>query len=135
MAGGHTNSIGGNESWALCVRIPILFFGIGPDPPSWPKRPAGCVIYPTFSGTRPGRALLESPPQAVYGGEILGYAVIGLTEEGGYTEGLIEDLIALKDRVDVADALLDYACEYFDDRGVNTVYYQVVEGHPYQDLS
>jgi hypothetical protein len=73
--------------------------------------------------------------QATNGEEILGYAVIGLKEEEGYTEGQIEDLISLKDRLDVADALLDYACKYFDNLGVNTVYYQVVVGHPYQKLS
>jgi hypothetical protein len=73
--------------------------------------------------------------QAVKGEEILGYMVIGLKEEEGYTEGQIEDLIALKNRLDVVDALLGYACKYFDGLGVNTVYYQVVEGHPYQIVS
>jgi len=73
--------------------------------------------------------------QAMNGDEVLGYAVFGLKEEEGYTEGLVEDLIALKDRMDVVDALFDYGCKYFDDLGVNAVYYQVVEGHPYQRFS
>jgi hypothetical protein len=71
--------------------------------------------------------------QAMKGDEILGYAVIGFKE--GHSEGQIEDLIALKDRLDVADALLDYACKYLDDLGLNTVFYQVVDAHPYQELS
>jgi hypothetical protein len=73
--------------------------------------------------------------QAVKGDDLLGFMVFGLREEDGYAEGQIEDLIALKDRVDVADALLGYACKYFDEKGVNAVYYQVVQGHTYQDLS
>jgi hypothetical protein len=73
--------------------------------------------------------------QAIKGDELLGFTVFGLKDENGYAEGQIEDLIALQDRVDVADALLDSAYKYFDDRGVNTVYYQVVDGHPYKGLS
>ena len=38
-------------------------------------------------------------------------------------------------RLDVASSLLRYACDYLDDLGVNVVYYESVEGHPYQDLS
>jgi hypothetical protein len=59
--------------------------------------------------------------------------VVGLKE--GSVEGQIEDLIALKDRLDVADALLEHACNYLDEHGANTIYYQVVEGHIYQELS
>ncbi len=65
--------------------------------------------------------------------EVLGYVVVGF--KPGSSEGQIEDLLALKDRVDIADALLDSACRYLDDLGVNTFYYQVVEGHPYQEVS
>jgi hypothetical protein len=70
--------------------------------------------------------------QVMSGDEILGYAVIGYKE--GHIEGLIVDLLALKDRLDVADALLDHVCEFFDGTGIKTVFYQVVEGHPYQML-
>ena len=71
--------------------------------------------------------------QAVDGEEVLGYAVVGFKE--GHSEGQVEDLLALKDRMDVAEALLDHAYSYLDDLGINTVFYQVVEGHPYQMLS
>ena len=70
---------------------------------------------------------------AVKDENILGYVVGGFKPES--SEGLIEDLLALKDRLDVADALLDAACKYLDDLGVNAVFYQVVVGHPYQGLS
>ena len=70
---------------------------------------------------------------AVDGEEVLGYVVVGY--KPGSSEGQVEDLLALKVRVDVADALFDCACMYLDDLGVNTVYYQVVVGHPYQEIS
>jgi hypothetical protein len=73
--------------------------------------------------------------QATKGNEVLGYIVLGLKEEGGYTEGQIEDLIALKSRVDVADALFAHANKYFDEHGINTIYYQVVDNHPYHGIS
>ena len=64
---------------------------------------------------------------------ILGYVVIGFRQ--GSTEGFIEDLIALKDRVDIVDALFSVACNYFEDKGINSLYYQVVRGHPYRKIS
>jgi hypothetical protein len=73
--------------------------------------------------------------QVMYGGEILGFAAIAIREEGKYAEGYIEDLITLPKRLDVADALLDHICKHFDMLGINSVYYQVVEKHPYQNLS
>ncbi len=73
--------------------------------------------------------------QATKGEDPLGFLVIGLSEDEGYTEARIEDLLALNYRLDVAYALLDYACKHLDELGINTVYYQVVEGHPYQELS
>lgn len=71
--------------------------------------------------------------QAAKEDEVLGYTVIGFKE--GSAEGQIEELLALRDREDVAYALLDFGCNCLDELGVNTVYYQVVEGHPYQGLS
>ena len=71
--------------------------------------------------------------RAINGDDVLGYAVVGFKE--GHTEGQIEDLLALKGRFDVAYALLDYACGCLDEFGLNTVFYQVVVGHPYQGLS
>jgi len=71
--------------------------------------------------------------QAVKGEEVLGYAVVEYVS--GASEGYIVDLLALRDRLDVADALMGRACECLDGKGLNTVYYQVVVGHPYQTLS
>jgi hypothetical protein len=70
---------------------------------------------------------------AVDGDVVLGYVVIGV--KTGSSEGQILDLVALKERLDVVDSLLSFACEYFDGLGLNTVFYQVVEGHPYQEIS
>jgi hypothetical protein len=85
-----------------------------------------------FSNTSKGNHIKI---QAVKGEEVLGYMVIGIKEDEGYTEGQIEDLLALKNRLDVVYALFDYACKYLDKLGINTVYYQVVEKHPYQEIS
>ena len=63
----------------------------------------------------------------------MGYVVVGYEE--GSTEGQIVDLLAIKDRLDVADALFTRACECLSDLGMNTVFYQVVERHPYHELS
>jgi hypothetical protein len=71
--------------------------------------------------------------QAMNGDEVLGYIVVGYKE--GDSEGQIEDLLTLKDRLDVANALFDYGSKCLDDLGVNTVFYQAVVGHPYQVLS
>ena len=61
--------------------------------------------------------------QAVNGEEILGYAVTGYRKDS--SEGYIEDLLAQRDRLDVADALLSHACRHLDGMGVNTLYYQL----------
>jgi hypothetical protein len=71
--------------------------------------------------------------QAVDGDEVLGYVVVGF--KPGHSESQIVDLLALKNRLDVADALFGSACEYLEGLGMNTVYYQVVVGHPYQEIS
>ena len=71
--------------------------------------------------------------QAVNGEEVLGYAVVEYVPGG--SEGRIVDLLALGDRLDVAGGLMGRACECLNGLGLNTVYYQVVLGHPYQDLS
>jgi hypothetical protein len=72
---------------------------------------------------------------AMEGDRIIGYAVLGQKVDEGYVEGQIEDLLALKGRLDVVDALFSFACSYFDDLGINGVFYQVVEGHPYCRVS
>jgi GNAT superfamily N-acetyltransferase len=69
---------------------------------------------------------------AVVGDEVVGFAVLRATEEDSYREGYISELLALRDRSDVVDSLFNYACEFFDERGFNCVYYQVVEDHVYR---
>jgi len=69
----------------------------------------------------------------VNGEEVLGYAVTGYRKDS--SEGYIEDLPAQRDRLDVAGCLLSHACRHLDEMGVKTQYYQLVEGHPYQELS
>ena len=71
--------------------------------------------------------------QAVNEDGVLGYVVVGF--KPGQSEGQIVDLLALRDRLDVADALMGYACECLDDLGINIIFYQLVEGHPYQEVS
>jgi GNAT superfamily N-acetyltransferase len=67
-------------------------------------------------------------------GEILGFIVIETRRKGGYSEGYIVDLLALPGRMDVARKLLEEACLFFRDSGINVVHYQVVKNHPYQVL-
>jgi hypothetical protein len=69
------------------------------------------------------------------GGDLLGFVVVQLDQKDGYSEGLIVDLLALPERLDVAYALMRRVCEFIDDRGVNAVYYECVDGHPYQSIS
>ncbi len=71
--------------------------------------------------------------QAMCGEEILGYTVVEYKQ--GFSEGQIVDLLAVRDRLDVADALMNHVCKCLNDLDINTVYYQLVEGHPYQELS
>ena len=71
--------------------------------------------------------------QAVHGDEVLGYAVAGYKPGSG--EGQVVDLLALRDRLDVVDTLMGRACKCLDGLGASTVYYQLVEGHPYQGVS
>jgi hypothetical protein len=71
--------------------------------------------------------------QAMDGDVVLGYVVVGYKTACG--EGQVVDLLALNDRVDVASALLESGCKFLGSLGVNTLFYQVVVGHPYQELS
>ena len=73
--------------------------------------------------------------QAVKGEVVLGIVAIQLTSYNGYQEGFVMDLLALPGRLDVADALLRNVCNYFDGLGVNAIYYMVIDGHPYQEIS
>jgi hypothetical protein len=48
--------------------------------------------------------------------------------------GYFVDLLALSDRIDVAEALLLDGMDFFRDNHVNHVLYQVAENHPYERL-
>lgn len=66
--------------------------------------------------------------------EVLGYAVIQInTIVENYPVGFILDLIALPDRLDVVDALLNECVCLFDAEDVNIVNYLQVKGHPYNE--
>ena len=73
--------------------------------------------------------------QAAQGGDVLGYLVLQTTYDGGYAESRIMDMLTLPNRFDVATALMRRACAAVDDRGVNVMYYEVVRGHPYQNIA
>jgi hypothetical protein len=49
-------------------------------------------------------------------------------------EGLIMDLLALKERPDVANSLIDDALSIFELYGTNSVYCQTIRNHPYKKL-
>ena len=73
--------------------------------------------------------------QAVKDGAVLGIIALQLTQLDGYLEGFVMDLLALPGRLDVVDVLLRDGCGYFDELGVNSVYYMIVDGHPYKEIS
>lgn len=68
-------------------------------------------------------------------GFIVGYIVLRTnTYRENYPIGYIIDLLALPDRLDVADALIDNSIHYFDDLKVNVIRCWVVKNHPYEKL-
>jgi len=73
--------------------------------------------------------------QAEEGGRILGYSVLRINRyRRDYPVGFIVDLLTLPDRLDAADALAADAVHFFDDSDINIVNYQVVRGHPYEEV-
>ena len=67
--------------------------------------------------------------------EILGYSVLKINRYlVDYPVGFIVDLLAIPDRLDVADKLVEDAIGYFDDRDVNIINYLVVKNHPYESV-
>jgi hypothetical protein len=67
--------------------------------------------------------------------EIVGYLVLKINKlDVKYPEGYLVDLLTLNTRDDVADNLAKLAVAYFDERAVNVVLAQVVEGHPYERI-
>jgi hypothetical protein len=67
-------------------------------------------------------------------GVVAGYAVFRINKLQEYHLGYIVELLAPPDRVDNAEALLLDGLNYFQENNVNSVTYQVVEGHPYEKL-
>jgi hypothetical protein len=67
-------------------------------------------------------------------GEIVGYSVLRINKLEDYHTGYFVDLMALPDRLDVAEALLLDGMGFFGDHSVNLVVFQVIENHPYERL-
>lgn len=62
---------------------------------------------------------------------VLGYSVLRVNKYNvDYPIGFIVDLLALPDRRDVTDALVEDAVRYFDDQNINLVSSLVTRGHP-----
>ncbi len=72
---------------------------------------------------------------AEYEGQILGYSVLRINRYlRDYPVGYIVDLLTLPSRPDVSEALAADAISYFDSNDVNIINYQVVKGHPYEQI-
>jgi len=72
---------------------------------------------------------------AEIGGQELGYIVLRVNKyRENYPVGYIVDLCTLPDRLDVANALVRDAVQYFDDRNVNVIRCQVIKNHPYEKI-
>lgn len=66
-------------------------------------------------------------------GEILGYDVLAINNyRGDYPIGFVVDFLSLRERPDVAEAMVADAIEFFDEAMVNIVNFLVVKGHPYE---
>lgn len=80
-----------------------------------------------FKAPRGGSCIIR---EARSGGDISGFAALEVGTTKDYSEGYIVDLLTLSERAEVYNALLEDACNYFDDLGLNAVNIQLVEGHP-----
>lgn len=69
--------------------------------------------------------------QAVQDDEVLGYIVLRIKSYEGRREGFIVDILTLQDRYDCFEALIGEGLRFFDEAGVNAVYYCGVLRHPY----
>ncbi len=72
---------------------------------------------------------------ALKGEELLGYSVLNIREDGEYREGAISDLMALPERLDVANTLIRNASDHFIQRGVAAIYLQATTKHPFEKLA
>ena len=67
--------------------------------------------------------------------EIVGYLVLKINKlNADHPEGYIIDLLAHNEREDVADNLTKFAFDYFEERGLNVILAQIIEGHPYKHI-
>ena len=73
--------------------------------------------------------------KAVKNGKVIGIIVTELKDMGTYQDGYIIDLLALPDREDVAYQLLNNACRYFDEKGVNDIHYSVIKNSTYDKIA
>lgn len=73
--------------------------------------------------------------QVRQGNTLLGYMVLRIKKYNpGQIEGYIIDVFTPLNRPDCFEALVREGVKFFDDAGVNTIYYCGVMGHPYLNL-
>jgi hypothetical protein len=67
---------------------------------------------------------------------ILGYIVLRINKiDPLHQVGYIMEVLALRDREDVAMELFGKAMKYFQSNNVNAVYFSVISGHPYERIA
>lgn len=95
------------------------------------KRDQGYLNYRYFD-RRGGTSIVY---QARSGERVLGYIVARLNKRmKNYPVGFIVDLLTVPNRLDVADALIERAMQYFEGEKVNLVNYLNVKRHPYNQI-
>jgi hypothetical protein len=67
-------------------------------------------------------------------GEVIGYSVLRINDDGGYISGILEDLVSDFDGTSVAESLVVDALDFFDAHGVDMVMMRVIKGHPFADI-
>jgi hypothetical protein len=73
--------------------------------------------------------------QATENDAVIGYMVLRVNRVIAENPvGLLMEVLALKNRLDVVDSFLDLAEKYFDEKSVNTVHAVIVSGHPYERI-
>lgn len=66
-------------------------------------------------------------------GNFVGYAVLKISNQlKDYPVGFVVDLLTLKSRQDVVDALISDAIEYFISEGINIINYLTIKNHQYE---
>lgn len=68
--------------------------------------------------------------EARNGDKIFGYIVLQVREKEDYPEGYIVDISTTSEDPKLYNTLLEDACKYFDDLGLNAVNLHLVNGHP-----